>query len=205
MKNLLIVAVFIGLVSGCGKKGTEESARAEAVESAVAGMNVAKADVVWTAYKITGDQHTGTIAVLNNDLKFEAGVLKSGSVTVNMTTLENTDLEGEWHDKLVGHLKSADFFAVDSFPTSTLVIKEVVEIEGKYAVTGDLTIKGISSPLQFDLAVNTVEGKTVLSSNFNVDRTTYEIKYGSAKFFEGLGDKVIKDEFNLDINIELGN
>jgi polyisoprenoid-binding protein YceI len=109
------------------------------------------------------------------------------------------DLEaGEWHDKLVGHLKSDDFFGVEKFPTSELIITESAPFKNNEAtVTGKLTIKGITHPVTFK-AVKVGTGYTAL---ITVDRTKYDIKYGSGKFFDSLGDKMIYDEFTLDVKL----
>ena len=112
-----------------------------------------KSTVTWKAYKVTGS-HTGTVALQQGALIFDNGQLSGGEFTVDMTTLTATDLEGEWKDKLVGHLKSDDFFSVEKHQLSTLVFTQV-KATGKnsYEITADLTIKGITHPVTFDLSV----------------------------------------------------
>lgn len=115
-----------------------------------------------------------------------------------MTSINTTDLKGEWKDKLDGHLKADDFFGVEKFKTATLVFKNIsTKNKNNYTVTADLTIKGITKPVTFDLVVN----GTTASANVKIDRTKYDIKYGSGSFFSDLGDKTINDEFELKVNL----
>jgi polyisoprenoid-binding protein YceI len=111
-----------------------------------------------------------------------------------MTTLVSTDLEGEYKGKLEGHLKSDDFFGVEKYPTATLVFTDV-KTSGKnaYDVTGDLTIKGKTNPVSFKISIYGSKA----TASIKVDRTKYDVKYGSASFFDGLKDKAIYDEFDL--------
>jgi polyisoprenoid-binding protein YceI len=117
-----------------------------------------------------------------------------------MTSVAVTDLKaGEGKEKLEGHLKAEDFFGTDKFATSKLVFKSVkVKSANVYAVTADLTIKGITKPVMFDLTTT----KNTATTKFNVDRTKYDIKYGSKSFFEGIGDKAIYDEFEVTVNLQ---
>ena len=161
-------------------------------------VSTEKSTVTWKAYKVTGS-HTGTIALQSGALVFDGGQHSGGEFTVDMTTLTSTDLEGEWKDKLVGHLKSEDFFAVENHNTSTLVFTQV-KATGKnsYQVTGDLTIKGITKPVTFDLSVYGSKA----TATMKVDRAQYDIRYGSGSFFDDLGDKTIYDEFDMVVDLE---
>jgi polyisoprenoid-binding protein YceI len=154
--------------------------------------------VTWKAYKVTGS-HTGTVALKSGDLVFDNGTLKGGSFEVDMTSIICTDLEGEYKEKLEGHLKSDDFFSVESHQTSQLVFTDV-KATGKnsYEVTGDLTIKGITKPVTFDVSVYGSKATATLK----IDRAQYDVRYGSGSFFDDLGDKTIYDEFDLVVDLE---
>jgi polyisoprenoid-binding protein YceI len=116
-----------------------------------------------------------------------------------MTSLTTTDLTGEYQGKLNGHLKADDFFGTDKFPTASLNFKKITpKSSSLYVVTADLTIKGITKPVTFDL---TVKGNTA-STVVKIDRTKYNIKYGSKSFFESIGDKAINDDFDLTVNLQ---
>ncbi len=156
-------------------------------------VDASKSTINWTGKKVTGE-HVGTINLKDGSLVFKGKKLVGGSLNVNMASLTNTDLTGEYKGKLEGHLKSEDFFGTEKFPTATLVFKKVVlKSANVYTVTGDLTIKGITNPITFDLATTANSA----SSNLKVNRTKYNIKYNSGSFFENLGDKVIYDDFEL--------
>lgn len=163
--------------------------------------SVAESKVEWIAEKVTG-KHNGTVSLKSGDLKFKDGALTGGSFVIDMTTIDCNDLSGEWKDKLVGHLKSDDFFSVEKFGTSKFAITKVVpQGPGKYKVIGDLTIKGITNSIQFNTTVEEVNGSYVSKASIVVDRSKFNVKYGSGSFFDDLGDKTIYDEFT--INVEL--
>ncbi|EAR14196.1 MULTISPECIES: YceI family protein [Robiginitalea] len=154
--------------------------------------------VTWKAYKVTGS-HTGTVALKSGSLIFDGDKLTGGEFQVDMTTLTATDLEGEYRDKLVGHLKSDDFFSTEKYNTSKLVFTQVKSTgKNSYEVTGNLTIKGITNPVTFDLSVYGSKA----TANVKVDRAAYDIRYGSGSFFDNLGDKTIYDEFDLVVDLE---
>jgi polyisoprenoid-binding protein YceI len=121
-----------------------------------------------------------------------------------MTSISNKDLtDEESKGKLLGHLKSDDFFGTAKFPTAQFLATKITPAgSGKVNVTGELTIKGITNPIAF-VAAYTINGNllTANAANVKVDRTKYSIKYGSKNFFDSIGDKAIDDEFILNINI----
>ncbi len=161
-------------------------------------IKVDKSKVTWKGYKVTGS-HEGTVDLKSGFLKFDDGKLVGGEFVIDMTTIGSTDLEGEWKGKLDGHLKSDDFFGVASHPTASLVFTKVdSEKKGSYNVTGDLTIKGKTHPVVFSIAIN----KNKATTSLKIDRTKYDIKYGSASFFDNLKDKAIDNEFDLATELE---
>ena len=169
-----------------------------AVTAQTKKVDVSKSSINWLAKKVTGE-HSGTVAIKSGALVFKKKALTGGTFTVDMTTLTATDLTGEYLGKLNGHLKSEDFFGTEKFPTSTLVFKTIAtKAANVYTVTADLTIKGITKPVTFDITVN--EGTA--TTTFNVDRTKYDIKYNSKSFFESIGDKAIYDEFELKVTLK---
>ena len=157
--------------------------------------------VEWIGKKVTGE-HSGTIMVKEGKLAMHDGQLEKGKVTIDMTSILCTDLKGEWADKLVGHLKNADFFDVENHNTAVLdILKVTPGKDGNSIVSGNLTIKGITKPIEFPAKIEVKDGKLAAYAEVNVDRTLYDIKYGSGKFFEGLGDKAIHDEFTIKFKI----
>lgn len=161
-------------------------------------IDVSKSTIEWVGKKVTG-QHSGTVNFKDGAIVFKGKKLTGGSFTVDMTSLNATDISGEYQQKLNGHLKADDFFGTEKFPTATLVFKKIgTKSANVYTVTADLTIKGITKPVTFDITVN---GNTATTA-FNVDRTKYDIKYNSKSFFESIGDKAIYDEFELKVALK---
>ncbi len=161
-------------------------------------INVEKSSIEWVGKKITG-QHSGVIAVKEGSLKFKNNKLVGGVVIVNMTSLTVTDLSGDYKNKLERHLKSDDFFGVDKFETSTLTINKVTGENGSFLVNGDITIKGITKPISFDMTVN----DNTATAELKIDRTQFGIRYGSASFFDDLQDKAINNEFELKVQLSI--
>ncbi|MFN0117129.1 MAG: YceI family protein [Elusimicrobiota bacterium] len=174
----------------------------------IASVDVKTSSVKWLGKKVVGT-HNGTIGIKEGSLNLEKGQIVGGSFTIDMTSIACEDLkDAEYNGKLVGHLKSADFFSVDKFPMADFKIKSVtpkISANNNVEIMGDLTIKGITKPLTFPASVS-IEGKSVKAkaTAIAVDRTAYDIKYGSGKFFQNLGDKMIDDQFWLDIEIMAG-
>lgn len=158
--------------------------------------------ITWTGKKVTGE-HTGNISFKDMNMEFDAaGALVKADFTVDMTTITCTDLEGEMNGKLVGHLNSADFFDVENHAISTFTAKEINSVgKGMYEIMGSLTIKGQSHPLSFETKVERNGEEIIATAQVTIDRAKYDIRYGSGSFFEGLGDKMIYDEFVLDIEV----
>ena len=187
MKNLKTIAIALLVTFGTATV----SAQAKKVDAA-------KSTISWVGKKVTG-QHSGTVALKEGTLIFKDKKLAGGSFTVDMTAISVSDLKaGEGKEKLEGHLKADDFFGSEKFPTATLVFKSLgAKANNTYSVTADLTIKGITKPVTFDIVVNGNKATTA----FKVNRTVYGIQYGSGSFFENLGDKTINDDFELSVNL----
>ncbi len=154
--------------------------------------------VIWKAYKVTGS-HQGTIAIQSGSLTFNNDKLTGGEFTMNMTTITNTDLEGEYKGKLENHLKSDDFFGVEKHPTAIIVFNKVKSTgKNSYKVTANLTIKGKTNSIKFDLSVYGSKA----NASLKIDRSKYDVRYGSTSFFDNLKDKAIYDEFDLVVDLE---
>lgn len=167
--------------------------------------DVSKSEVTWKASKVTG-KHNGSVTLKDGGLQFTDGVLSGGSFSVDMTTLGSDDLEGEWKGKLDGHLKSEDFFGVEKFPTATFNITKVAAkgTPGDYKVAGDITIKETTKEIKFYAHVEDEGDMKVATADITLDRTDYDVRYGSGSFFDGLGDKTIYDDFELSVKLVSG-
>ena len=160
-------------------------------------INTKNSSVFWKGNKVTGS-HEGTIKIKSGILKFEKKKFIGGEFEIDMNSLICTDLSGEYKGKLEGHLKSDDFFGVTNFPTATLKIKKVKQKKGNtYECTAEIKIKGKTENIIF----NTILNKNSAAAKIKIDRTKFDVKYGSGSFFDGLGDNMIYDEFDLNINL----
>jgi len=164
-------------------------------------VDAAASQITWKGYKVTGE-HAGTINVKDGSFVYKDGVLTGGAFIIDMTSIACTDLTGEYADKLVGHLKSPDFFGVEAHPTARVVLTNVVANGvNRYKVTADLTIKETTKPVKFIATISEEMGKTVATTDLQIDRSEYDVRYGSGSFFDNLGDKTIYDEFDLSIRL----
>ncbi|NJN27360.1 MAG: YceI family protein [Cyclobacteriaceae bacterium] len=168
-------------------------------------VNPTESKVEWLGKKVTGE-HTGHIDISSGELIIDGGKLSGGTFVIDMSSITNTDIEkSDMNEKLVGHLKSDDFFAVEKYPTSKLVITQVTHEKGsKYQVKGNITIKGITKPIDFPAEVSLAGDKAFASAVITIDRSEFDVKYGSGSFFDGLGDKMIYDDFTLNVSLVAG-
>jgi len=146
----------------------------------------------------------GVIAVQDGSFVMEDGVITSGSFTIDMTSIgvESTG-RGSGESMLTNHLKSADFFDVAEYPTSTFVIKSVTktEAENEYTITGDLTLKGKTNEVSFPATITQQGEKLIAVGKAELDRTKWDVRFGSGKFFDNLGDNVIDDVFAVEFTL----
>ena len=184
MKNLFFVLISISLFSFTNPG-----------EITTKTVNTTESKVMWKGYKVTGE-HAGTINLKSGSLEFEDSQLVGGEFVIDMNSMVCTDMPAGPGKKLVGHLSSPDFFNIAEHGTASFKItKAVAYADNDYKVVGDLTIKGITNKIKFIAKV--VDGNA--KANITIDRTDFDIKYGSGSFFEGLADKTIYDEFDLEI------
>jgi polyisoprenoid-binding protein YceI len=165
-------------------------------------LNTTKSVVKWNGKKVSGE-HYGTINLKEGTLEVEDNKLKSGVVHMDMNSIVCEDITNESsNQRLVGHLKSDDFFSVDKHPVAKFEIKDVKHKAGnQYTLTGNLTIKEITHPVTFDAAVDVRDKQLTAKGKMEVDRTLYDIRFRSGRFFSGLGDNLIYDTFTLDFDI----
>ena len=136
----------------------------------------------------------------------QKGVLISGEIVFDMNSI-STNSTGRGDDEenlsgLAGHLKSADFFDAEKYPEAKFVVKEAVKnSETSYTLKGDLTIKDKTNPMSIEASVTNENGMVAIKGTTNVDRSLFDVRYGSTKFFSDIGDNVIGDEFTLDFKV----
>jgi polyisoprenoid-binding protein YceI len=189
--NSIIVLLLVSALTVSGQKKEEFKA------------NPTESKLNWTGSK-PGGQHHGTVQISEGTLNIEKGEIKSGFFTIDLRTIKDLDLEpGTWNDKLVGHLKSEDFFYIEKYPVATFKLTNSTKKDKtNYSITGDLTIRGITHPVTFDATVNINKGYlTATSSEIVLDRVKWDIKTMSKSVFADLKDKYVDDEMLVTIDL----
>ena len=159
-------------------------------------VDIEKSKLTWVGKKVTGS-HTGAINIAEGSFVTNGKKVTGGSFAIDMTSITDVDK----NERLVGHLKSDDFFSIEKNPKATFVITTITGDKDQYTVKGNLTIKGITNEVEFPATIQTVGNELIAKAKILVDRTKFDIKFRSGNFFENLGDKAIEDNFEL--NVEL--
>lgn len=201
MKKIIVSLVLVASVlTGCKSEKKEKLAVKEVVEFEATTLEKYNVDTEasvlnWKGTKPLG-AHDGVVSLKSGSLIIEEDELIDGEFIIDMNSIVNVDMKGSaGAGKIEAHLKSADFFDVATYPTSKFVITDVEESEdGKLDVTGNLTIKDVTKSITIPATISTEGGVTTFESEtFNVNRTDYNVKYGSKSFFDNLKDKFIDD------------
>ncbi len=219
MKNLILLCIlFLGLVSAC-----KEKSKVDVKVDEKNGVDVKKdpngtyviepqsSEVRWKGSKPTGE-HNGIVPISAGTVTVADGNITSGTVEINMDGITAIDMDADSKMKLEAHLKGKDpgkeedFFNVDKYPKATYVINSASKLDndpdGTHMLNGTLTIKDISKPVSFKAKVNIADGRlSAVTPEFSVDRTEYDIKFKSKKFFNNLRDDFVNDEFKLRISV----
>lgn len=211
MNNKLSTAYLILIIAhlffGCGGPVTGEnknSASASSLPLHVVDekyfiIDTKESVVTWTGSSVQG-KHDGYAYISKGELMIENGQLMGGTVEMDMNKIE-----GPGHgtgNNLINHLKSPDFFDVKKFPFSTIVITKVAAVNDENkTVTGNLTIKGITHPVTFPAKTEVKGGFVNAFGKLIIDRTLWDVRYNSGKFYDNLADQTISDsvEFNIKI------
>ncbi|AKD03523.1 YceI family protein [Pontibacter korlensis] len=163
--------------------------------------------VGWHGTKVAGE-HKGNIDVQSGELTVNGDQLTGGTIVIDMSTISNSDITAEEDNaKLVGHLKSEDFFGVEKYPTAKFEITSASPIanaaagEPNYNVEGNLTIKETTEKVSFPATVNVENGTVTAKADVVVDRSKYDVRYGSETLLGELGDKAISDEFTVSFDL----
>lgn len=158
--------------------------------------------VNWTGKKVLG-LHTGTINVADGYIDFSEEGIENGEVVINMTTIVITDIDDpKTNGEFLAHLQNDDFFSVDKFKTAKLLITDSVKKgSNTFLLKGNLTIKDITNPVSFTATVEVFTDFLHSMGEIVIDRTLYNIHYGSGKFLQNLGDSLIYDDFVLQFKL----
>jgi polyisoprenoid-binding protein YceI len=197
----MIPKISIGLVVAAAVTAFAFTKPENRIEKSYA-VDTKATTATWVGKKVTG-QHTGGISISTGSIASDGKTITGGSFEFDMNSITCTDLTDKgYNEKLIGHLKGDDFFATAKHPKAKFDITKVTLKSGNdYDVTGKLTIKGITNEITFPAMIKLDEKAIVTVAKIMVNRTKFDIKYGSASFFDSIGDKAINDEFELDVNV----
>ncbi|RZJ68374.1 MAG: YceI family protein [Flavobacterium sp.] len=161
--------------------------------------------VQWKGSNLNGlNTQTGYVYISKGELMIEKGQLIGGTVEVDMNTIE--DKKHAVDNKLVNHLKDPDFFDVKIFPFSTISIKKVTSVNDEdKKVTANLTIKGITHPVTFPIKMEVMDGNIKVNAKLVIDRTKWDVRYKSAKFYDNLANQTMSDSIEFHIKILANN
>lgn len=216
-KTILNVFVIAGLAVatvGC-KNDNKQAQTGEAQEAAVANeaavefvVDTTSSVIEWKGEKPTGT-HTGTIHIAEGSFMANDSIVESGTFVIDMESITVTDLEGDEKANLEAHLKGTvegkegDFFNVTEYPDATFEVTGVTENNGEILLQGNLTLKGETKNVQFPVDINRNGDSLELTSEaFTIDRTNWNVNYGSKSVFDSLGDNFINDEIELTVKVK---
>jgi polyisoprenoid-binding protein YceI len=184
--KVIIATLAVGLISFAGVAAPK-----------VVNVNKTASSIAWLAKKVTGE-HNGTVGISAGALNVDGNKLIGGNFTIDLKTIKALDItDPGYNQKFIGHITSGDFFEIEKFPTASFVITKVAGNQ----VTGNLTVKGITKSITFPAEIAVKGGKVTAKANITIDRTDFNIKYGSKKFFDSIGDKAIYDDFALTVSL----
>lgn len=212
--NFFMIAGIAMATVGC-KNDNREATTEDAKDVAAANMEAMEfvvdtsASVIeWEGNKPTGT-HTGTIQIAEGTFYANDSIVESGSFKIDMNSITVTDLKGDEKANLENHLKGTvegkegDFFNVNEYPDAKFEVTGVSEQEGQTMLMGNLTLKGETKNVAFPVNIS-MNGDTMelTSDNFAIDRTKWNVNYGSKSVFDSLGDNFINDEIGLTIKVK---
>ena len=203
-KTLIIIFMF---VAGCGTvKDTEKSSNTlnqVSFEEGVYSVVVNRTELSWIGKEISTKIHTGTLNLSDGTIQIIDENTINGNITIDMSSINVTDLQGRAKEMLEGHLRSADFFEVENYPNATLNFKSKSynKLKNLIDFEGQLIIKDISNPIFFSATLIESSPYLKAKSILSFDRSKYNVRFRSGSFFENLGDKLILDD--IDVNIVL--
>jgi len=217
MRHFIILSILlVGLTTiACKSKTSDDSSTTETATGSTSTGDAYKIDaprteLKWMAFK-PGGTHYGVVPVTGGTIYVTDGNITGGTIDINMSGLEVQGMEGEMKDNLQGHLrgtipgKEEDFFNVGKYPGATFTIISSTKLEndpvGTHMINGNLTIKDITKPVSFKATIDLASGTAMKATTepFVIDRTLWDIKYKSKKFFADLKDDFINDEIKIEI------
>ena len=206
MKYKILFSLILFLV-GCdsGKKSDNSKPTLNQLtpEAGTYSLLIDDSELSWIGTELSTKTHTGTIDFTDGTIVVDSNNTISGNVRINMSTINVTDLQGRSKEMLERHLRSSDFFEVESFSEAkfSFISKSFDKLSNQISFVGDLTIKDITNPISFNATLLETSPFLKAKAVLSFDRSKYNVRFRSGNFFENLGDKLILDD--IDVNIRL--
>ena len=208
LKKFLIPAILILFIVSCEKSSKKKinTSLPKSTLSLSSGdyiMDNDNSSIKWTGRELSTKSHYGSLQMKNGSLTVNTDGTVNGIIKIDMTTIDCEDLQGRSKASLERHLRSDDFFSVESHPIATLTFKSEggIGAGNKLAFNGDLEIKGISHPISFESELKSVDPKVSALVDMTFDRSKYNVRFRSGTFFQNLGDKLIYDDIEISVDI----
>ena len=205
-KFIIPASIIILTLIGCGKKNETKDLKVSNTSSTYLDKGSydiinTESELKWIGKELSTDTHTGTLALKKGKIDVNANGVIHGEVEIDMTTITVSDMQGKWGKKLEGHLKSSDFFGVEKYPNAFITFQsdENPIKNNQINLTGELTIKDITHPITFTAELLDIKPSIIAKANLSFDRSKYDVRFRSGKFFENLGDKLILDDIEVDV------
>lgn len=199
-KSLIFFVAAVYLLFGCTKPPQAQKADASGVfpvakaEGKEVALDIEKSVIKWIGTKVTG-RHNGTVKLKSGSVFIKGDQITAGKFVIDMTSITNLDLSGEFKAKLERHLKSPDFFDVEKYPEAIFEISSVTKGQDAYKVQGNLTVKGITQGVEFDAHIEKLGNVQRAHAIFNIDRQRWGVAY------KGKPDDLISDLVNLELDL----
>ena len=206
MKYKILFSLILFLV-GCdsGKKSDNSSPTLNQLtpEAGTYSLLIDDSELSWIGTELSTKTHTGTIDFTDGTIVVDSDNTISGNIKINMSTINVTDLQGRSKEMLERHLRSSDFFEVESYSEAkfSFISKSFDKLSNQISFVGDLTIKDITNPISFNATLLETSPFLKAKAVLSFDRSKYNVRFRSGNFFENLGDKLILDD--IDVNIRL--
>lgn len=209
LSTAYLILIIAPLALGCGGSAKEEhknnaSASSESPEhvgSETYSIDTKESVVTWEGSMLLDidEEHKGYVYLSKGELMIEKGQLVGGTAEIDMNTMEYGDKANQ--NTPIKHLKSPDYFDVEKFPVSTIVITKVESMRDQTIVTGDLTIKGVTRSVTFPAKIEMKDGIVKAIGKLIIDRTDWGIRYASGKFYDTVADQVVSDNIEFHMKI----
>jgi len=191
--------------TGCRESGTAENISVATQSSGPSGqkylIETNESTVTWKGAMLVGtNSHQGFISIAKGELMVDKGRITGGTVQVDMNTIEDDKHQSD--NNLIRHLKDPDFFDVKKFPVAIFAFyNSAMAADGNKKIVGKLTIKGITKAVDFPARTEVKDGTVRTKGRLVIDRTRWDVRYKSGKFYDLVADQTMSDsiEFHIDI------